>query len=628
MTAFSTLVTELSDTPLAGFAQYHLGFAYLEKDNTEEAAKAFSAAANTSGADEALRMESRFRAAELYDKLGWTAAALGAYEQLRNDFPDSDYANRADYGYGWALYHSGRYDEAYTLADEFINRHPDSPHVAGFFYMKGSCRYQQARYAEALELYAALREKYSGTPFAGKALYKSAWAHHLGGDNLAARETAIAFLESCPDSEFRGEGLYLLGTLRVLDGDYEEGLEQFRQVSEKYPKSEFAAEALFKCGECYAQLDMRDEAAKTFETFAKNFPGNPLTEQAMLRSGDARFTAQDFAEALANYKAILEKPGDPAIEEETLYRLAVTYHNMKQQGESAAAFNQLLSKYPEGKYAAEAHFRIGDFELRQNKDSLKAIEAYQAALTKKPSTSVALGALQGLATARYEQKDYEQASAQVLQIIHDYPDSSLPDEAYLWCGQWLNEVERWTDAAGVFSALLKAYPEHEQRPEILFALGNCHEKAGDDAAAIKSFTAALDLDKEGARAAELRYRLGNLYENGKELDKAKTFYESAANLDGGEISARARFQLAALYETQGDFDNAARNFMRLAILYVHETLSPEALWRAGNCYVRLNNAEQAKSIFEELVADYPDSSFAQEARNALAQTSAVPEKTE
>ncbi|MCK5862751.1 MAG: tetratricopeptide repeat protein, partial [Candidatus Hydrogenedentes bacterium] len=94
-------------------------------------------------------------------------------------------------------------------------------------------------------------------------------------------------------------------------------------------------------------------------------------------------------------------------------------------------------------------------------------------------------------------------------------------------------------------------------------------------------------------------------------------FETVANLNGGDVSARARFHLAAVQESQGNHESAARNYMRLAILYAHETLSPEALWRAGNCYQTLGNRDQAASVYKELLADYPDSSFAEQAQGAL-----------
>lgn len=620
MKAVSTLnmlVSELPESLTAPFAQYHLGFALAASGDVEGAATAFSAAANAKNTDEGLRMESRFRAAELYDKLGWAAAALTAYEQLRKEFPDSDYAQRADYGYVWALYHSGRYEEASSMANNFLKQHADSPQSPGLEYLRGNCYYQQEKYEDALRVYSDLRKKYADSSFTGRALYKTAWAQYLLGTITEAENAIKTFLDTYADTELRGEALYLLGAIHVAEGTYEEALQEFKQVADQYPKSEFSEDALFKAGECYSQLGLRNEAAATFEDFVRRFPGNPLAEQAMLRSGDARFTARDFAEAIANYAKILEEPKDPRIEEETLYRMAVTYHNMKNYDESTATFQKLLEKFPEGMYAVEAQFRIGEYELRQHKDPLKAIEAYQAVLHKDKARGFTVRVLQGLASARYEQKDYEQAAAQLLQLLREHPEAQLTEEAYLWCGQWLRDQERWVDAAAMYSSMLQAFSEHKEKAGLLYILGECQEKTGEVEKAIDTYKKALVLSPDGQRAAEIHFHLGALHEMRKEPEKAMDLYEKAANMDGGEISARARFQLATIQERLGEHESAARNYMRLAILFVHETLSPEALWRAGNCYRKLGNHTQAKSVFEELVADYPESSFATQAKELL-----------
>jgi TolA-binding protein len=74
-----------------------------------------------------------------------------------------------------------------------------------------------------------------------------------------------------------------------------------------------------------------------------------------------------------------------------------------------------------------------------------------------------------------------------------------------------------------------------------------------------------------------------------------------------------------LYEGKGEFDAAARSYMRVAILFLHEELSPEALWRAAQCFEKANSREQARKSYEELVKDYPNSEQAAKAKQALAQ---------
>ena len=96
------------------------------------------------------------------------------------------------------------------------------------------------------------------------------------------------------------------------------------------------------------------------------------------------------------------------------------------------------------------------------------------------------------------------------------------------------------------------------------------------------------------------------------------WYEAAANSNSGDIAARSRFQLGVLYERQEDYGKAARSFMRVAILFLHEEMSPESLWRAGQCYEKAEQGEQARKAYEELVADFPESPFAAKAKEALA----------
>ncbi|NLN92053.1 MAG: tetratricopeptide repeat protein [Candidatus Hydrogenedens sp.] len=615
--SLSTLIKELPDSTLIPFAHYHLAFVRVKLDSVEEGAKEFSAVANLPQADESLRMESRFRAAELYDKLGWTDAALGAYEMLRRDFPDSDYARRADYGYAWALYHSARYEESLAAVSAFLTSHGDSAQAPGMRYLQGNNLQQLRRHEEAIQSYERLRQDAPDSAFAIHGLYKSAWARQALGQVSEAREAAEAYLAAGGDGAYTGEITYLLGILHISEGDYEEALDAFGKAIVESPDSEFTADALFKSAECYAHLGLRDEAARHFEEFARRYPDHSLTEQAMLRSGDARFTAQDFAQAIENYKKILENPQDAALEEEALFRLAVTCHNSKSYEESVDAFRRLLDKFGEGRYGGEAAFRIAEYELTHSQDPLKALEFYEKALSHEPDPETGFQVLQGMAAARYAQKDYEKAGELILRLVREHPHTPLKEDSYLWSGQWFEKEQRYGEAAEVFQALLKANPDHGEKATVLFFLAQCLEKEEKIQEATATYRLALEAGIGEDQESELLFRLGALYEKAGDKTAAREMFEKAANLDSGESAARARFHLAELFEKEEAFEEAARNYMRLAILFVHKDLSPEALWRAGNCYLKMDQSDQAQSVFEELQADYPDSPFAAQAKELL-----------
>ena len=118
-------------------------------------------------------------------------------------------------------------------------------------------------------------------------------------------------------------------------------------------------------------------------------------------------------------------------------------------------------------------------------------------------------------------------------------------------------------------------------------------------------------------AVEARYRMAQLHEAAGETEQAFALYEEAASTNNGDVAARARFRLGELYEGREEYDKAARSFMRVAILFLHQDLSPESLWRAARNYTAAGAPERAKKAYEEILRDYPDSEFAQKARAAL-----------
>ncbi|MEX2015294.1 MAG: tetratricopeptide repeat protein, partial [Candidatus Hydrogenedentales bacterium] len=222
--SYKTLIEVAPEHALTPFARYQLAHVYTQASDYENAGIAFSEVAGDANAPEELRMESRFRAAEIYDKLGWFDAAVQAYERLEQEFPNTDYARRAAYGHAWALYHAGQYDAALAAAETFLKTESDAQRAAGVFYLRGNSFQQQKKYAEAAAAFQTIREKFPESPFAARALYKAAWVHHLGGDNASARQSADQYLTAAPDGEYAGDALFLLATLEAAAGEHEAAL--------------------------------------------------------------------------------------------------------------------------------------------------------------------------------------------------------------------------------------------------------------------------------------------------------------------------------------------------------------------------------------------------------------------
>ncbi|MEX2015293.1 MAG: tetratricopeptide repeat protein, partial [Candidatus Hydrogenedentales bacterium] len=380
--------------------------------------------------------------------------------------------------------------------------------------------------------------------------------------------------------------------------------------------SEFAVEALYKTGETLAQLGRLDDASAAFEQFAHAHPDHALAADALLRAGDAAFAAADFEHAAALYQRMLETPrGD--LEEGVLYRLAVARHNSGDTAGGAEVFRQLIEKFPESSRAVEARLRIGQHLLREEADAVKSLEYFQAALDAAPDGANAGEILEGMALARFETKDFEGAAELLARILADHPTTVLNADTYAWLGQHYFDREEWASSIRAFEALLQNAPNYENRHRILFLIGRAQEGVGNTKEALRRYAEVQQSAPQSPAGQEAQYRTAQLYEVAGDTPKAVAAFEQAAGANAGEWAARARFHLGEIMESQENYDEAARHFMRVAILFLHDELSPESLWRAGQAFEKAQKPEEAKRTYQELAQDYPDSEQARQAQERL-----------
>lgn len=615
---FKAIVEEVPESRLVSFARYQLALVYLAKKDGENAAVQFSAVAD-SDADAKLRVECGYRAAEAYDSIGWYEAAETRYKQVHDQFPDSPYAERAAYGYAWAQYHAGKIDESLKSANAYLEKYPEGANVVGIEYLKGNCAQQKKEYDGAIDQYRALRDKHADSPFAARAQYKIAWTQFLAGRVEDAKQEVSTFLETYKDPTLLGDAAFLRGTILSSEKKYEDANQEFRVVVEQYPQSEFAPEAMYKMGECLAQLNRMDEAANVFATFATTYPAHALVQEAILRVGDAKFLAAKFSDAIAEYKRVLETAPDPVKEELTLYRLAVSYHNMQDFKSSADTFRTLFEKYPQTAHRAEAHVRVGFYLLGDGKDPVRAIESFQAAQQVDAKGPFAGRAMLGLAQARYQTKDLDGAADAFLRVVTGHSDVKLNEQTYGWAAEHLFAQKKWEQAAAMYAALLKGVPDYPTPERVKFRIAECSDQGGQADKAIELYQGVVDTAPLSSSAVEAKFRMAMLFEGKNEIDKALDFYEQAATTNTGDTAAAARYRIAELLESKQDFASAAKSYLQIHLMFLDPQRGPESLWRAGQCFEKASDAVNAKRAYSDLAKSYPDSEQAGKANTRLSE---------
>jgi len=203
-------------------------------------------------------------------------------------------------------------------------------------------------------------------------------------------------------------------------------------------------------------------------------------------------------------------------------------------------------------------------------------------------------------------------------VVTEFSDAPLNEKTYLWTAQELHTAKKYDESARVLQALLTAMPNYASPNRVRFKIAECRELAGKTEEALQLYQAIVTEAPKSTEAVESWFRMGKLYETLNQPDKAFEMYQEAANTNTGDTAARARFRIGEIQESKGEFEAAARSYMRVAILFLHEELSPESLWRAGQCYEKANALEQARKVYNETVEEFPESGQAAKARERLA----------
>ncbi len=620
--AFRTLIETQPDSPYTPLGRYQLAFVFLGENNLEQAAVTFSELASSPGANEELRREARFRAAEAYDKLGWYDAAAGAYDTLQKEFPNTEHADRALYGHAWSLYHAAKYDEAVTVARKLIGAKPDSPQAAGLRYLVGNCLQQTGKAPEALVEFQEVQKKYPDSEYAARAQYKEGYLRYTADETEPARGLLDAFLARKLNTGLEADARHLLGMISFEAGQFEPALALFQQSLETQPAGAYKTDSAYQVAQSFMELQRFAEARDRFVAFTAEYAQDPRVSTALTRAGDAAFELKDFANAEALYAQAIEKSIGEA-RGEALYRLAIARHNAGRAAESVQAFDQLLAEFPQGPRSAEAHLRAGQYWLATGAEPLKAIPHFEAALNAAPDGPLAGELTKGLALARYDAKDLDGAAQTFVKLIRQWPQVTLNETTYAWTGQYLFDKQLWADAAVVLQALLDHVPEYPDRPRVAFKVAECAERAEQVDDAFAKYGALVAAAPDSPVAAEARFRQAGILEKKGDTAKAVEMYLAAAeSVASGDVGARARFRLGEISAEQGQFADAAKHYMRVAILYLHPQLGAEALWRAGECFEKGGERDQAVKTYQEVVKEYPDTEQATKAKAKLAELAA------
>jgi outer membrane protein assembly factor BamD len=193
------------------------------------------------------------------------------FDEVERQHPYSVWATKAKLMSAYSYYHDGKYDDAVTRLDRFIQVHPGNRDIAYAYYLKSLCFYEQIAdvrrdqeyTVKALDALQDVVTRFPATPYGRDARLKI----DLTKDHLAGKEMMI-------------------GRFYLNNRHYLAAINRFKNVVDNYSTTSHVPEALFRLTEAFTALGLKEEAQKSAAVLGYNFPSDQWYRDAFALMGN------------------------------------------------------------------------------------------------------------------------------------------------------------------------------------------------------------------------------------------------------------------------------------------------------------------------------------------------------
>ena len=589
-------------------------------------------------------------------------AALQALETFLNKHPGSPQAKKARYRKGMALFHLERYDEALAPLLETAKIAGDNEAYHPCKLALGEVYFRNEQWPQAETQFVAYLKTGLEVPSADSALLKLGLARQRQNKYAQARAAYEQLLEEFSTSASRLHALFEYGQTLVALEEYDRAAEVFEQLLEQDPQSRFTPFALNHLGAIAMRRNRPEQAAKLYQRVLKADPDDKLAAEVLFQRGEALLAIKDFNTARQVFAAFLEKHADNPLALQALARLAVTLARLDQPQPALEIIERVEKDHPDQldsatliavqhekawclkkldrldeagdvlktlseqtanpSLQAYALLELAEIQAgkKQHAEVVKLIERLQA-IDKTGKTKIAddvsAQASYRLGASLFELEQFERAATTLEGFLTDYPDHALAASAEFFCGEALLKTGKHQQAATHLTRVVDEFADDASSGPALLRLGECQAVLQRWAKSEEVFATYLRKFADSEHWYQAQFGVGWARENQRRYDEAITAYRAVIQRHKGGTAARAQFQIGQCRFAQKQLDEAARELLKVDILYAYPQWSAAALFEAGRCFEQMGKTVEARTQYTTVRDKYSKTRWAELAAQRL-----------
>ena len=560
------------------------------------------------------------------------------------------------YGRATEMVNDGQLAEAEGLLDRAL-KDPNNASVLPFLnFWKGELAYRSNRLDDALRYYHAYLN--AGAPANGEANERNV-KYNLGYAYYRKENYPVAqsfFEPLARNASLSSEPVVQDAYIRTADAYYmNRNYAQARSMYDNVIRMSWMSEdyATFQKA-MIAGISSATEKISGMNTLIRKFPQSNLVADANMEIANTYLADERFREALPYLKNIVNATGNTSLKPQALLKSGIAYYNANNNAEAIAQFKKLLNDYPNAPEANDALDNLRTIYVDENRPGEYAEAARQAG---KPLSISAEDSLTFAAAEIQYESNSDNALGAVENYLQRFPNGAYATQAHFFRGELYAARKDWNNALSSYAVVAERAPNTWAERSLLqasrinfFELKN-YAAAEQYYAQLKGLTASQENRLEAMRgllrSQYLQQKWQQAVDNAKELlaqkgsstddkslagmaigksaqiggqyDVAISNFKSVVAVNKGALSAEARYEIANSWfalERWADAEKAAFEVINKSGSY--EFWVTKAYILLGDIYFRQKDYFNAKATFQSIVENSLNLELKTEAQQKLA----------
>ena len=480
----------------------------------------------------------------------------------------SEYYVPSFYSLGYAALKIKRYRDAASYFNKYLDKidyQTDANMKADATARLADCYFMQQNLSSAIKYYDQCEKM--GQSNSDYALYQLAKCYGYQKNNTKKVQALERFVNTYSKSAYLDDAEYDLAVTYHTQNNYAQAISAYKDFIRKHPKSQYVRQAHTRLAQAYLNSDNTSMAISTYKYVVETYPGSQEAKDALANLENIyteEGNTREFFDYIRNKNMNISADRQDSI----AFKAAENKYNRGDCEGSIRACADYLRQFPNGSFAAKAHFYKAECEYGQRNYS-DALADYEA-IIKKYKTEYNVTALHKAASILYNDREYTKALTYFNKLMENTTDEDEIIFANNGAMRSAYFLKKYQPALTCATNLLNiSQVDAELRQEAMLVAGNSAVEVGEYATA-KSWYRQLANSGSNDLCAEAAYHLADIALNqDRDLQACETQIKSilASNYSSEYWYARTFILYGDLYKEKGNYFQARHTYQSIVDNY-------------------------------------------------------------